>query len=130
MSGKRKGDLLKRHFGFVFISVMLLFILAGCVTEDVSVAGVWEQRIEEYVVRLTFIEDGTFYLQVGDRSRTIEGEYKTRGDVIMLTDSDCGDSEGKYRIKTREGSISFSLLNDACDGRESVVVGEWKQVEN
>lgn len=121
---------MKRHIFIVVPVAMIMCMLAACVKEDVSVAGVWEQQIEEYVVRLTIKEDETFFLQVGDRSRKISGEYQIRGDVIMLVDDDCDESEGKYRVNIREGSLKFSLLNDACEGRVNVVAGEWKEVGN
>ena len=111
-------------------AAILILILAACVKNDVLVIGVWEQQIDEFVVRLTFNEDATFFLQVGDHSRNISGEYQIRGDVILLMDDDCGEFEGKYRVRLRDGSVTFSLLNDACEGRVSVVVGEWKKAGN
>jgi hypothetical protein len=124
------GDQLKRHAFIVTALAMIAIMLAACVKADISIAGTWEQQIEEYVVRLKFNDDKTFFLQVGDQSRKIDGEYQIRGDVILLMDDDCNDFEGKYRAIVREDSVTFSLLNDACEGRVSVVVGEWKKVEN
>ena len=105
-------------------------MLAACVKNDVLVVGVWEQQIDEFLVRLTFNEDETFFLQVGDRSRNFGGEYQIRGEVILLMDDDCGEFEGKYKVLLREDSVTFSLLNDACEGRVSVVVGEWNKAGN
>ncbi len=109
---------------------VLATLLAGCVRGDVHVAGIWERQIEEYLVRLSFDGEENFVLQVGERSRSISGRYSMRGDVIVLVDDDCGDVEGKYRVEMQETSASFSVLNDACDGRQEVVDGEWLKVGN
>ncbi len=119
----------KAHFLFTAM-IILAASFTGCVHNDVNVIGAWERQIDEYLVRLSFAGDETFILQVGDSNRSINGEYELRGDVIMLVDDDCGEVEGKYRVRAQEGSATFIVLNDACDGRVQVVVGEWFNVGN
>jgi len=124
------GDLLIKQRVVLFVALVLILILVACAKDNVSVAGFWERQIDEYIVRLSFDADETFSLQVGERSRTISGEYDVRGNVILFVDDDCGEIEGKYRVEVRGNSATFSVLNDACEGRIEVVNGEWQGTVN
>ncbi len=124
------GDLLNKQRLVFFIAMALMLILAACGKDNVSVAGDWERQIDEYIVRLNFNTDETFILQVGERSRTINGKYDVRGNVVLVVDEDCGEIEGKYRVEVRGNTATFSVLNDACEGRVVVVDGEWQGTGN
>jgi hypothetical protein len=116
---------------FLFATMIVLVVLCtGCVRDDVNVVGVWGRKIEEYLVRLSFDGGETFTLQVGESDRKINGVYELRGDVILLVDDDCGEIEGKYRVRAQEDAAIFGVLNDACDGRVQVIAGEWFRVGN
>jgi len=121
---------LKKQWLFFCIAIVLILLLTACGKDNVSVAGVWERQIDEYIVRMNFNTDETFILQVGERSRTISGEYDVRGNVVLFVDDDCGEIEGKYRVGVRGNTATFSVLNDACEGRVEVVNGEWQGAGN
>ncbi len=121
---------MKKQWLFFCIAIVLILLLTACGKDNVSVAGVWERQIDEYIVRMNFNTDETFILQVGERSRTISGEYDVRGNVVLFVDDDCGEIEGKYRVGVRGNTATFSVLNDACEGRVEVVNGEWQGAGN
>ncbi len=124
------GDLLKKLLFVLFIAMVLILMLAACGKDNVSIAGVWERQIDEYIICLNFNTDGTFILQVGERRRTISGKYDVRGNVVLFVDDDCGEIEGKYRVGVRGNTATFSVLNDECEGRVDVVKGEWQGTGN
>lgn len=122
--------MLKKRLTIILAKTIILFVVCACVKENVSIVGVWERQIDGYIVGLSFSEDETFFLQVGERDKVLFGEYEIRGDVILLIDDDCDDIEGKYRVETQESITRFRVLNDACEGRVEVVAGDWRRVGN
>jgi hypothetical protein len=122
--------LLKKQLLVLFAAMVLLLMLTACGKDDVSVVGVWERQIDEFIVRLNFNADESFILQVGERSRTISGNYDVRGNVILFVDDDCGEIEGKYRVGVHGNTATFIVLNDECEGRVEVVNGEWQGTGN
>lgn len=121
---------MKKRLTIILAKTIILFVVCACVKENVSIVGVWERQIDGYIVGLSFSEDETFFLQVGERDKVLFGEYEIRGDVILLIDDDCDDIEGKYRVETQESITRFRVLNDACEGRVEVVAGDWRRVGN
>ncbi|NIS81450.1 MAG: hypothetical protein GTO14_14885 [Anaerolineales bacterium] len=97
----------------------------GCYRSGVELVGTWERRIDSYEVRVIFDNDGTFQLQVGDRARTIDGVYEVEDDIIVISDEDCEEFEGKYRVERDAYTLTFFALNDACEGRTQVLTGNW-----
>jgi hypothetical protein len=93
-----------------------------------DIEGAYHRPFDDLDASLTF-EIESFRLRVGSGSRQVVGRYEIRGETVKLLDEDCGDVEGVYRVRKAEGRITFILIEDACEGRLSVLEGEWAQNE-
>lgn len=107
---------------------LLTVMMASCSKVDLEIEGVWYRSVEDMDVYLSFDQEA-FWLRVGSGSRQMVGRYDIEGDTLKLVDEDCGDAEGTYRLKKSEGRITFTLIEDACEGRASVLLEEWVQKE-
>ncbi len=107
---------------------LVMVVMAGCSRVDQDIEGVWYRSVEDLDVFLSF-EKETFWLRVGSGSRQMVGRYEIEGDTLKLVDEDCGEAVGSYLLKKAEGRITFTLIEDACEGRTSVLQGEWVQKE-
>jgi hypothetical protein len=65
-----------------------------------------------------------------DGAALVEGTYKVTGDLLEVTDEKgpmaCGgeNKTGKYRWKLEEKNLSFTKVEDECDGRASALTGQ------
>jgi hypothetical protein len=107
---------------------LLTVPIASCSKVDMDIEGVWYRSVEDLDVLLSF-EKETFWLRVGSGSRKVDGRYNIEGETIRLIDEDCGDAEGIYRLTESGGRVTFTLIEDVCNGRRFVLQGEWEQKE-
>jgi hypothetical protein len=86
-------------------------------------------------ISIQFDAHGNVKLSQGDRA-LVDGHYMANGDQIKLTDKSgpmaCskGEETGTYRWKHEGDTLTFSKLEDRCDGRSGDLVGRgWKREE-
>ena len=112
----------------IITAILLMIMMTSCSKVDVDIQGEWYRSVEGLDVYLSF-EQETFWLRVGSGSRQMAGGYEIKEDILKVVDEDCGEIEGVYRLTKAEGMITFSIIEDACEGRASVLRGEWVQKE-
>ena len=68
-----------------------------------------------------------------DGKPVVEGTYKVTGDEIAITDVKgpmaCGEGQvGKYKWKLEEKKLTFTKVEDECEGRAGALTGQtWMQ---
>jgi hypothetical protein len=84
-------------------------------------------------ISIQFDGHGNVKVSQGDRV-LVDGQYIADGDQIKLTDESgpmaCskGEETGTYRWKHEGGTLTFSKVEDRCDGRSGDLVGRgWKR---
>ena len=81
-----------------------------------------------------FNEKGQVRFTQGD-SVLVEGEFSAKTDTISLTDRsgpmaclDAGQETGTYRWKIEGGALTFTKVDDRCDGRSQDLTAQaWRR---
>jgi len=108
-------------------------------TEDTDEAGIdedligsWTRRVkidgQEIRLRWTFKEDGSCTIRMGGGGQggnTLDCEFTATGTDFTITDEECERALGVYTYVVAEKSLTFTLVEDSCDGRDEAIPGEW-----
>jgi hypothetical protein len=99
---------------------------------DEDLIGSWTRRVkfdgQEIRIRWTFKEDGSCTIRMGGGGQggdTLDCEFTATGTDFTITDEDCGRVLGVYTYVVAEKSLTFTLVEDSCDGRDEAIPGEW-----
>ena len=91
-----------------------------------SIIGSWEKQIEEIMLTVSFLDNGTFTTTAVEGDG-VSGTYTLSGDEITFIDDVCGeDIEGNYIYSIGNDKLTFSLIEDNCEeNRPEVISGTW-----
>ena len=124
-------------------SIFSLLYVLSALTSLICVSSICETRAQDkfpigtYVggsFTLTFNSDGGHSVSVNEKV-AVKGTYTVTGDQIAFTDKEgefacTGTEAGKYRWKYDGKALTFSKLEDDCDGRINGLTGQpWEKKE-
>ncbi|MFC1682960.1 tetratricopeptide repeat protein [Candidatus Zixiibacteriota bacterium] len=129
----------KKNGQVVLALALMLGLLSGCaremtdepVEQDEAIVGTWVRIVgREQFMTLTLSPDGSYQIDfTGDTPADVWGQYVTLEGQIRFTDTggdySCPRIEGIYDYSTGENQLTFSLMEDACKGRASILFGLW-----
>ncbi len=102
------------------LTLMLVFFVAGSIAGRARTGDFPLGTYQSGPFTFTFEDGGTFRV-LHSSGTGVTGTYKITGDQIEFNDQDgeivCQDSAGKYTWKQDHDSLTFTLVDDACDGR-------------
>jgi hypothetical protein len=124
-------------------SIFSLLCVLSTLTSLICVSSICETRAQDkfpigtYVggsFTLTFNSDGGHSVSVNEKV-AVKGNYTVSGDQIAFTDKEgefacTGTEAGKYKWKYDGKALTFSKLEDDCDGRINGLTGQpWEKKE-
>ena len=129
---------MKKYVLLIFLVICMVSCSGYNITRNPkALMGSWERTVKqnktEFTAHLTFKEDMTFSFVVKDPT---VGHVNTHGDVSImskkmafLSDIQCNNTGlYKYYIENNKTQI-FTLENDMCKIRKSVINGIWTKVK-
>jgi len=113
------------------LSVISMIVVPLAVAAPTFPAG----KYKAGEISIQFDTHGNVKVSQGDRA-LVDGKYTANGDQIRLTDESgpmaCakGEESGTYRWKREGDTLTFSKVEDRCDGRSGDLLGRgWKAEE-
>jgi hypothetical protein len=109
--------------------ILLLFVTFGALVSHAQLAKTkWKGTLQldnPLEVIFDFGKDSLFVYTVADNS-ALETMTFTDADKVLTIkkvfgQSDCNDTEGKYKYEIKNGELIFTLVSDECAGRSTVL---------
>jgi CubicO group peptidase (beta-lactamase class C family) len=101
-------------------------------TSENSIVGVWTRKNNNQIITRTFTDD--FKMQTDfykDNEIDVWGYYETTGNQIIFNDigGEACYSSGTYEYDISADTLSFKVISDDCDGRQSDLVNKWTRIK-
>ncbi len=106
----------------LLIPACLVFVIMAFIPPKKNIVGSWVIKWPSgTIINIDLRKDGTFKTEIPSEKFTIEGKYKFKEDVMMITDTSCGKNYwGKYKVKfLSDDSVYSTVIEDSCSGRRS-----------
>lgn len=109
--------------------ILLLLVTFGALVSQAQLAKTkWKGTLQldnPLEVIFDFGKDSLFVYTVADNS-ALETMTFTDADKVLTIkkvfgQSDCNETEGKYKYEIKNGELIFTLVSDECAGRSSVL---------
>lgn len=117
---------------FLMLISGLFIIYYGCSAENIlitnKIVNEW-YRAEETsgssdLYLLKFLDDGTFYLSLGETKS--DGIFNINENQLIIKSESCGENEGIYNfIINPAGVLQISIDHDFCAPRVQHFAGKW-----
>ncbi|MBN1997352.1 hypothetical protein JW935_07365 [candidate division KSB1 bacterium] len=129
---------INKKWYYCFFPVLFFLFFNVCCDKDNStepekstLVGSWIRVQDGTTIRLVIMEDGQFEAEFDDDSNIdIWGTYAASNNQITFYDeggATC-DTQGMYRYSLSGKKLTFTLVEDECDGRRSIVLGIWSKI--
>ena len=119
---------------YLLLTLLLLVTIFSFVKISNSIVGNWKIVYPAgALVSLEFRKNGTFRTEIPSEHFTIEGKYKMKGDMLLISDTSCGTGYwGKYKYTfLGNDSLHSSAIEDSCSGRKATADNAtWVRVKN
>ena len=120
------------------IYLLLLMLIAvsvfAFVKINTTIVGNWKiVHPAGAPISLEFRKNGTFRTEIPSENFTIEGSYKMKGDMLLISDTSCGTGYwGKYKYTFfNNDSVYSAVIEDSCSGRKAAAdKATWVRVKN
>jgi hypothetical protein len=86
----------------------------------------WTKSAEQLgTVKLAFKADSTYTVE-GIPDETINGVFSLKSDVLTFVNENSCNSKGIYTVTVTDETLTFTLKEDDCTGRNMITPGTWK----
>jgi len=104
--------------------VLVMIVAFSSAFTSADIVGTWVGGEGEYVYGLTFHEDGTYEIDMGnDGTADVKGTYTFSEGTLTMTDTEgermC-EGSGSYEVSVEGEGATFSLVEDECEGRSQM----------
>ena len=124
---------------YLTLVIAILFLsFFGCTEDSVNnsptytIVGKWEKTIDTLmtiILEFKVHENGIGEFVIGVGTEGLTGNYKIVGNEITFTDPECEGIEGKYQYEVDAQILKFTIIDDECEGRGTILSGIWTKVE-
>lgn len=128
----------------LFISFM--FLLSAC-DEDCdcnpnspatnTLKGMWERTVTDaqnqtFIVFISFDGNDEYAFLVGENVENHTNSYanysSSETEITIFNDTDC-ETDGSYSYEINSTTLTVEEIEDDCDPRAVMLVGEWRRVD-
>lgn len=119
---------------YLLLPLLLVATVFAFVNINHSILGSWKIIYPNGgQTSLEFRKNGTLRVEIPAEHFTVEGKYKMKGDIILITDSTCGTgywSKYKYTFISSDSVYSVAI-EDSCQGRKAAAdKATWVRVKH
>ena len=119
---------------YLLLPLLLLVTVFSFVKMNHSIVGSWKIVYPAGTpISLEFRKDGSFRTEIPSENFTVEGKYKMKGDMLLISDTTCGTGYwSKYRYTFfNNDSVYSAVIEDSCSGRKAAAdKATWIRVKD
>jgi len=127
---------LKKLRALALIATFLFSLLSSYGQDDPvkKLVGKWTKDSQGSTFSFVMTSDHTYEVDfTGDSGAEVTGSFKVSDNKITFTDEGgaySSGTSGEYEFTLGDGTVTFTEVDDAVDGRRMLVEGEWIKAES